>query len=187
MPVANVAPAKIAERADFFERVATDVLRGPSYQGLNLNFTANAFGICAEVYFFLNEAYKAARIPVGSLTKPPKQAAISSLAIGVTMPIRPPSTYVEKPASLHVNGALALRIAAGAVNMSTLNWTGYSRLRFYRMVQGMDFPSLAPMLAEAIANNSSLTSTFQPSLNKDELSKIDALVAYIEVLVDASE
>ncbi len=85
MPFEDVQPDKLNERAAAFYESAKILCASRAFSHLTFLTSLQSFQVVSEVYFFLNGAYKAERIPPNSKTKSAKVAAITALSV-VTLP-----------------------------------------------------------------------------------------------------
>lgn len=184
MPVNGVTAADIAVRASFFAKATELLLEGPAFSGCLVEVHLGIHSVIAEGFFALADAYERHHLKPGKKIEPVKQAALTCAVVCAISPLRPTAALVEEEELLYINPMLAMRAACSVIGHPFDKRAFDERRRHYRMVGSLRLPSLAPLIAEANANDGVLSSDFSFDLAMDERHRLNGLINYFTVLND---
>jgi hypothetical protein len=184
VPVAGVSSQDILARAGFFEAAIEVALASPAFVGVPLFHHPRIPVVLAESYFALTEAYKYHHLQPGKRTEEIKQAALTAATICVVKPLRPQHGAAATEEMIYCNQMLAMRAACAIVEHPFGSRAFDERRRFYRAIGDFALPAIAPLIAEANANNGELTTEFSFDLSLRERHDLNMLINMFAVLRD---
>ena len=144
--------------------------------GNQIDYHPKVSDLLAHAYFALTEAYKEEFLYQDKGTDPTKQAAITCATVAAIKPLHAPQSDVDQLEYVYMNQMLAVRCGCAVLSHPFHTHAWSERWRFYKALERIEFPSLRPMIDEAVANNGDLKSDFQIKLSKDEECKLQLMV-----------
>lgn len=181
MPVVGKSAQEIARRAAYFVEMIELALTSAAYTGKELVWHPEVGNVLAHVYFAMSEAYKRKHLSVGSRTDVTKIAALTSATIAIVKPLRPTNQDLGLE-GYYLNEIFGLRCACSIVEHPHRNFDDMRR--FARVFHGAEWPSVAPIIAEAVEKNGQIITEFEIDLTREEFVKLNGLVNLYVVLRD---